>query len=138
MPRGHALGSSGAESGCAGPITLVDDASLHHPRNDRVHPREPGQAAHRLMPNSEYREVLTEDRPDVDVALEKRFVVSRRNWRDLAPGRILVYPSCYWHRSSEAKLLRAVVAIFRSRNGDYRSEIDYRAQPPSARRARFQ
>jgi hypothetical protein len=34
------------------------------PGNDRVHPREPGQAAHRLMPNSEYREVLTEDRPD--------------------------------------------------------------------------
>jgi pimeloyl-ACP methyl ester carboxylesterase len=40
------------------------------PGNDRVHPREPGQIAHRLMPNSEYREVLTEDRPDVDVALE--------------------------------------------------------------------
>jgi len=40
------------------------------PGNDRVHPRAPGQAAHRLMPNSEYHEVLTEDRPDLDVALE--------------------------------------------------------------------
>jgi pimeloyl-ACP methyl ester carboxylesterase len=40
------------------------------PGNDRVHPREPGQIAHRLMPASEYHEVLTEDRPDVDVALE--------------------------------------------------------------------
>ena len=40
------------------------------PGNDRVHPRGPGQAAHRLLPNAEYREVLTEDRPDQDVALE--------------------------------------------------------------------
>ena len=40
------------------------------PGNDRVHPRAPGQAAHRLMPNAEYHEVLTEDRPDLDVALE--------------------------------------------------------------------
>lgn len=40
------------------------------PGNDRVHPRAPGQAAHRLMPNSEYHEVMTEDRPDLDVALE--------------------------------------------------------------------
>lgn len=40
------------------------------PGNDRVHPREPGQVAHRLMPNAEYHEVLTEDRPDQDVALE--------------------------------------------------------------------
>ncbi len=40
------------------------------PGNDRVHLRSAGQAAHRLMPNSEYHEVLTEDRPDQDVALE--------------------------------------------------------------------
>ena len=40
------------------------------PGNDRVHPREPGQIAHRLMPNAEYHEVLSEDRPDQDVALE--------------------------------------------------------------------
>ncbi len=36
------------------------------PGNDRIHPRAPGQAAHRLMPNSEYREVMLED-VDVDV-----------------------------------------------------------------------
>jgi pimeloyl-ACP methyl ester carboxylesterase len=41
------------------------------PGNDRVHPRAPGQVAHRLMPNSEYHEVLTEDRPDLDVALQE-------------------------------------------------------------------
>ncbi len=40
------------------------------PGNDRVHPRLPGQAAHRLMPNAEYQEVLTEDREDLDVAFE--------------------------------------------------------------------
>lgn len=40
------------------------------PGNDRIHPRPPGQAAHRLMPNSEYHEVLTDDRMDVDVAFE--------------------------------------------------------------------
>jgi pimeloyl-ACP methyl ester carboxylesterase len=36
------------------------------PGNDRIHPRAPGQAAHRLMPNSEYREVMDQD-VDVDV-----------------------------------------------------------------------
>jgi len=41
------------------------------PGNDRTHPREPGQVAHRLMPNAEYHEVMTEDRPDLDVALEE-------------------------------------------------------------------
>ena len=40
------------------------------PGNDRTHPREPGQIAHRLMPNAEYHEVVAEDRPDLDVALE--------------------------------------------------------------------
>jgi pimeloyl-ACP methyl ester carboxylesterase len=40
------------------------------PGNDRVHPRGPGQAAHRLMANAEYHEVLTEDRPDQDIAME--------------------------------------------------------------------
>lgn len=40
------------------------------PGNDLVHPRGPGQAAHRLMPNSQYHEVLTEDCPELDVALE--------------------------------------------------------------------
>lgn len=41
------------------------------PGNDRVHPRLPGQVAHRLMPNAEYHEVLSEDHPDLDVALEE-------------------------------------------------------------------
>lgn len=36
------------------------------PGNDRIHPRAPAQAAHRLLPNSEYREVMAED-ADVDV-----------------------------------------------------------------------
>ncbi len=40
------------------------------PGNDRVHPRAPGQAAHRLMPHAEYHEVLSEDSPDQDLALE--------------------------------------------------------------------
>jgi pimeloyl-ACP methyl ester carboxylesterase len=40
------------------------------PGSDRVHPRLPGQVAHRLMPNAEYREVLTEDRDDLDIAFE--------------------------------------------------------------------
>jgi len=40
------------------------------PGNDRVHPRNPGQVAHRLMPHSEYHEVFAEDREDLDVAFE--------------------------------------------------------------------
>ena len=40
------------------------------PGTDRVHPRLPGQVAHRLMPNAEYHEVLTEDREDLDIAIE--------------------------------------------------------------------
>jgi pimeloyl-ACP methyl ester carboxylesterase len=36
------------------------------PGNDRVHPRAPGQAAHRLLPNSVYQEVLT-NQVDADV-----------------------------------------------------------------------
>ena len=40
------------------------------PGNDRTHLREAGQIAHRLMPNAEYHEVVTEDRPDLDVVLE--------------------------------------------------------------------
>jgi pimeloyl-ACP methyl ester carboxylesterase len=40
------------------------------PGNDRVHPRLPGQIAHRLMPNAEYHEVMSEDRMDLDIALE--------------------------------------------------------------------
>jgi pimeloyl-ACP methyl ester carboxylesterase len=40
------------------------------PGNDRVHPRLPGQVAHRLMPNADYHEVMPEDRMDLDVAFE--------------------------------------------------------------------
>jgi pimeloyl-ACP methyl ester carboxylesterase len=40
------------------------------PGTDRTHPRAVGQAAHRLMPNAEYHEVVTEDRPDLDTAIE--------------------------------------------------------------------
>jgi pimeloyl-ACP methyl ester carboxylesterase len=40
------------------------------PGADQTHLREAGQVAHRLMPNAEYHEVVTEDRPDLDVALE--------------------------------------------------------------------
>jgi pimeloyl-ACP methyl ester carboxylesterase len=40
------------------------------PGNDPVHLREAGQIAHRLMPNSEYHQVLTEDRPDLDTAMK--------------------------------------------------------------------
>jgi hypothetical protein len=36
------------------------------PGNDRVHPPGPGQAAHRLLPNSTYREIISDD-VDVDV-----------------------------------------------------------------------
>lgn len=36
------------------------------PGNDRVHPRAPGQAAHRLLPNSRYLEIMSND-VDVDV-----------------------------------------------------------------------
>ena len=32
------------------------------PGNDPVHPRAAGQAAHRLMPNAEYHQVVTERR----------------------------------------------------------------------------
>ena len=40
------------------------------PGADPVHPRGPGQVAHRLMPNAEYHEVVTEERADLDTAFE--------------------------------------------------------------------
>jgi pimeloyl-ACP methyl ester carboxylesterase len=66
------------EQGTEHPVIGLSPAELRSmtmptcviPGNDRVHPRPPGQACHRLMPNAEYHEVLTEDRPDVDVAFE--------------------------------------------------------------------
>ncbi len=39
------------------------------PGNDRVHPRGPGQAAHRLLPASRYQEIMSDD-VDVDVDFE--------------------------------------------------------------------
>jgi hypothetical protein len=39
------------------------------PGNDRVHPRAPGQAAQRLLPNSRYQEIMSND-VDVDVDFE--------------------------------------------------------------------
>jgi hypothetical protein len=39
------------------------------PGNDRIHPRAPGQAAHRLLPNSRYQEIMTND-VGVDVDFE--------------------------------------------------------------------
>jgi len=41
-------------------------ATIIVPGNERTHPRVPGQAAYRLMPNSAYREILTNS-VDVDV-----------------------------------------------------------------------
>jgi pimeloyl-ACP methyl ester carboxylesterase len=74
MERWRASFNEGAEY----PVIGLSPAQLRSltmptciiPGNDRVHPRGPGQAAHRLMPNAEYHEVLTEDRSDQDVALE--------------------------------------------------------------------
>ena len=40
------------------------------PGNDRVHLRSAAQVAHRLMPDSEYHEVLAEDGPDLDLVPE--------------------------------------------------------------------
>jgi pimeloyl-ACP methyl ester carboxylesterase len=38
------------------------------PGSDPVHPRVAGQAAHRLMPNAEYHQVVTNDHADLDAA----------------------------------------------------------------------
>jgi pimeloyl-ACP methyl ester carboxylesterase len=40
------------------------------PGTDRTHPRTVGQAAHRLLPDAEYHEVVTEDHSDQDTAVE--------------------------------------------------------------------
>ncbi len=41
------------------------------PGNDPVHLRSAGQAAHRLMPNSEHHEMFPGDHPDLDTAIEE-------------------------------------------------------------------
>jgi len=38
------------------------------PGSDPVHPRDAGQAAHRLMPNAELQQVVTDDHPDIEAA----------------------------------------------------------------------
>jgi pimeloyl-ACP methyl ester carboxylesterase len=68
---------AGFRQGTGFPVSGIDPAAMRRlsmptlivPGNDRVHPRAPGQAAHRLIPSSRYREVLTADR-DVDVDFE--------------------------------------------------------------------
>ena len=68
---------AGFRRGTGFPVSGIDPDAMRRftrpalivPGNDRVHPRAPGQAAHRLLPNSRYREVLTADR-DVDVDFE--------------------------------------------------------------------
>ena len=68
---------AGFRQGTDFPVSGIDPDAMRRlalpalivPGNDRVHPRAPGQAAHRLLPNSRYREVLTQDR-DVDVDFE--------------------------------------------------------------------
>ena len=65
---------AGFRKGTDLPVSGIDPAAMQRltlpalivPGNDRVHPRAPGQAAHRLLPNSRYCEVLTQD-VDVDV-----------------------------------------------------------------------
>lgn len=47
-------------------VRSVSLPTLVIPGNDRIHPSAAAQAAHRLLPNSEYREVMAED-ADVDV-----------------------------------------------------------------------
>jgi pimeloyl-ACP methyl ester carboxylesterase len=79
--RGFAAGMerwlAGFRQGSGYPIAGISPDAMRRltlptlivPGNDRIHPRAPGQAAHRLMPNSRYAEVLTADR-DVDVDFE--------------------------------------------------------------------
>jgi pimeloyl-ACP methyl ester carboxylesterase len=38
------------------------------PGSDPVHPRDAGQAAHRLLPNAELHQVVTDDHPDIETA----------------------------------------------------------------------
>lgn len=58
----------GFQAGCEFPVAGLSPAQLRSmttpalvvPGNDRVHPPSAGQAAHRLLPNSVYQEVLTQ------------------------------------------------------------------------------
>jgi pimeloyl-ACP methyl ester carboxylesterase len=59
---------AGFRAGCDYPVAGLSPEAMRRmtlpaliiPGNDRVHPPAPGQAAHRLLPNSVYQEVLTQ------------------------------------------------------------------------------
>jgi pimeloyl-ACP methyl ester carboxylesterase len=63
-------------SGADHPVIGLSPAELRRmtmpaciaPGSDPVHPRVAGQAAHRLMPNAEYHQVVTDDHADLDAA----------------------------------------------------------------------
>src|SRR5262249_50877037 len=68
----------GFNAGADHPVIGVSPAELRSmtmppciiPGNDRTHPRGAGHTCHRVDPHAQYHEVVTEDRPDLDVALE--------------------------------------------------------------------
>lgn len=68
---------AGFRADCGYPVAGISPENMRRltmpaiviPGNDRVHPPAPGQAAHRLLPNSVYQEVLTQQvEADVDFA----------------------------------------------------------------------
>ena len=76
--RSWSAGAAAFNEGADHPVIGLSPAELRSmtmpaciiPGNDRVHPRAPARSRTACCPNSEYHEVLTEDRPDLDVALE--------------------------------------------------------------------
>ena len=68
---------AGFREGCDYPVAGISPEDMRKlvmpaiviPGNDKVHPQAPGQAAHRLLPNSVYQEVLTQQ-VDLDVDFE--------------------------------------------------------------------
>ncbi len=72
MTEWHRSFASGADH----PVIGLSPAELRSmivpaciaPGSDPVHPRVAGQAAHRLMPNAEYHQVVTDDHADLDAA----------------------------------------------------------------------
>jgi pimeloyl-ACP methyl ester carboxylesterase len=64
------------EAGADHPVIGLSPAELRSmtmpaciaPGSDPVHPRHAGEAAHRLMPNAEYHQVVTDDHPDIEAA----------------------------------------------------------------------
>jgi pimeloyl-ACP methyl ester carboxylesterase len=92
---------AGFQKGADHPVSGISPAEMRRltmpaivvPGNDFIHPRAPGQAAHRLMPNARYAEVLTEDvAVDVDFAawdakdgtLAALFIDALRGWEATA------------------------------------------------------